>query len=126
LIRYCVILLPLNKFRPTPLLTVSTLSVLLFIYSDLHITSPLSYGLMYRASALLLVALMLFIVMISVVRIVERTSGTLKFYVQNPLHGLRSNFVGLHYHRNPQFYKMSTEKVFGLLSSQTIWFHSHH
>ena len=123
LISYCVMLIPLNKFSSAPVLTISVFSLFLFLYRDLRMTRPLAYGLIYSARALFLVAILLFIVMISVVSIVKSTRGSLKFYVQNPFHSLHSYFICFHNHRDPQFPEMRSEKINRLLSSETLWIH---
>lgn len=76
LIRYCVILLPMNKFLPlvvfSPFLT--GLVVQLFIPQ----TRGLALGLYYSGNVIFLIALLLILVILSVIEIVDYSRGAMK------------------------------------------------
>jgi len=78
LIRYCVILLPSNKFTWAPLLTF-VFGVLLFILYEGSIeVRGYAYGLIYRARAILLVAMLLYLVILAIVDIINYSRGMIK------------------------------------------------
>ena len=78
LVRYCVILSPTSRLQSWRLLPF----VLAVIYLS-HTPTPVSghsYGLLCRASAIFLLALLLYVVMIAVVEIINYSSGMIKLY----------------------------------------------
>jgi len=84
LLSYCVMLLPSNKFWTLKKVKIA-LCVLLFAkFSDFPIVSPcvFAYGLIYSARAIFLVALLLYLVMLSVVSMINYSRGMMKLYVQ--------------------------------------------
>ena len=72
LLRYCVMLLPNNKFKLPSLMYVL---VLLSINVALDMQRTYSLGLLYSTRAILLVALLLFMVLLTVVEIIGYSSG---------------------------------------------------
>ena len=84
LLRYCVILLPSNKFWTLKKVKIGLCVLLIAKFSDFPIVSPcvFAYGLIYSASAIFLVALLLYLVMLSVVSLVNYSRGMMKLYVQ--------------------------------------------
>ena len=77
LIRYCVILLPYNKFGN---LTI-TAAVVGAVFLERSLTMPGShaYGLLYRARVIFLVALLLYLVILAIVGIIDYSSGMMKY-----------------------------------------------
>ena len=82
LIRYCVILVPFNLFRNIPLIWF----ILATAYCDLVIRpveGSLVFGLLYSASVICLIALLLFLVLLAIVEIIDYSRGMFKAYVPN-------------------------------------------
>ena len=75
LLRYCVILLPSKKRGITPYLTIV---VGAFLMSSRDIERSFTYGLLYSARAIILLTFLLYLVMLSVVRIIDYSSGMIK------------------------------------------------
>jgi len=58
----------------------SGLAIVLFIKQDIiQISSNYAYGLLYRNNAILLIALVLYLVLVAIVEIVNYGSGIIKF-----------------------------------------------
>ena len=77
LIRYCVILIPSNKFGKSQYLTVIVGAGLMDGVA--HILGSIAYGLLYRAGAITLVALLLYLVMLAIVEIINYSRGIIKY-----------------------------------------------
>ena len=84
LLSYCVMLLPSNKFWTLKKVEIGLFVLLFAKFSDIPIVSPcvFAYGLIYRARAIFLVALLLYLVMLSVVSMINYSRGMMKLYVQ--------------------------------------------
>jgi len=78
LIRYCVMLIPLRKFGvPLPYFLV------LFFPLSISLPNPsYAYGILYCASAVFLIGVLLYLVILSVVEIIDYSWGILKIYVK--------------------------------------------
>ena len=77
LIRYCVMLFPSNKFdRPTYIPVLAGIAAL--IERNTLPVSSYPYGLLYSSRAVLLVGLLLYLVMLSIVEIINYSGGLLK------------------------------------------------
>ena len=78
LTRYCVILIPINKFSKAPI------TLLIFIGFALRVSqTPVgvyTYGLLYRASVVFLMVRLLYLVMLSIVEIIDYSRGIIKIY----------------------------------------------
>lgn len=77
LVRYCVMLIPDNKF---PVTLARAAPLLVFIHRAPY-TCPLgsiSYGLLFRARAILVLGMLLYLVLLAVVGIVDYSRGMLK------------------------------------------------
>lgn len=83
LLRYCVIILPSNKFWTLGKVAVLLCAFLVwYICGEPLITNCVfAYGLIYRVRAIFLVALLLFLVLLAVVSMVDYSGGTIKLYV---------------------------------------------
>ena len=84
LLSYCVMLLPSNKFWTLKKVKIGLFLLLIAKCCHFPIVSPcvFAYGLIYSASAIFLVALLLYLVMLSVVSLVNYSRGMMKLYVQ--------------------------------------------
>lgn len=84
LLSYCVMLLPSNKFWTLKKVKIGLCVLIIAKISDFPIVSPcvFAYGLIYSASAIFLVALLLYLVMLSVVSMINYSRGMMKLYVQ--------------------------------------------
>jgi len=85
LIRYCVILMPSNKFARTPIIiapVIGALGVSLTQGVTIRPTGSFAYGLLYRARAIFLVALLLYLVILAIVDIINYSRGIMKIYVK--------------------------------------------
>ena len=82
LLRYCVMLLPTNKFitRERGLILIGLIVIFWFCGLPLLNINGFSFGLLYSASVILLLSILLFIVMLSVVTIIDYSRGILKIY----------------------------------------------
>ena len=77
LVRYCVMILPSYKFDIKIRLFVASFIAFTWVqYTSEHVSTP--YGLLYRASAIFLVAMLLFLVLLAVVDIIDYSCGILK------------------------------------------------
>jgi len=78
LIRYCVMLLPSTKYllKPTVIFFPFTLVVFLSVHDK--VTTSYSFGLQYSHRAIVLLSLLLFIVLLSLVEVVDYSSGMFK------------------------------------------------
>ena len=78
LTRYCVILMPINKFAKAPI------TAMLFIGFALRVcltpVGVFTYGLLYRASVVFLMVGLLYLVMLSIVEIIDYSRGIIKIY----------------------------------------------
>ena len=82
LLRYCVILTPMNKFTSNaPLYPV----LALFLIGDWSRSNSFTFGLLFSASSVFLVALILYLVMLRIVTIVDYSRGLIKIYVPSSL-----------------------------------------
>lgn len=85
LIRYCVILMPSNKFVRTPIIiapVIGALGVSLTQGVTIRPAGSFAYGLLYRARAIFLVALLLYLVILAIVDIINYSRGIMKIYVK--------------------------------------------
>jgi len=81
LLRYCVMMLPTNKFWNHRITIVVFFLFLLASYITIDYSPRVfAYGLLYSASAILLVALLLYLVMLSVVSMIDYSCGMVKVY----------------------------------------------
>ena len=81
LLRYCVMMLPTNKFWNHRITIVVFFLFLLASYITIDYSPRVfAYGLLYSASAILLVALLLYLVMLSVVAMIDYSCGMVKVY----------------------------------------------
>ena len=84
LLRYCVMILPTNKFwRLSITIGVFLLTLLAYLLTIDYTPRVFAYGLLYRARAILLVALLLYLVILSVVSIIDYSCGIIKVYVEH-------------------------------------------
>ena len=79
LIRYCVILIPSNKFEGInitllPIVVAMRLSLTIRVRKD----SMFSYGLIYRCRAIFILSMLLYLVIIAVVAIIDYARGIIK------------------------------------------------
>ena len=82
LITYCVILFPTKKFTSHPFLFLAT-PLLAFLRTAFYpLRNQLPFRLLSRARAVLLMGMMLFLVLISVVAVVDYSIGMIKLYVE--------------------------------------------
>ena len=81
LIRYCVILLPSIKFTWYSLIPF-LVGLPLIGTGFVVVSASYAFGLLYRARALMLVAILLYLVLLSVVSLVDYSTGIIKIYVQ--------------------------------------------
>jgi len=77
LIRYCVILIPTRKFTSVPI-TPFLFGVAVYGGFSIPIGS-IAYGLVYRVRAIFLIALLLYLVILSIVQIIDYSRGIMKF-----------------------------------------------
>jgi len=78
LVRYCVMILPSYKFNIKISLFVARIIAFTWVqHASNNVSTP--YGLLYRASAIFLVAILLFLVLLAVVDIIDYSCGILKF-----------------------------------------------
>lgn len=80
LIRYCVMILPRNKFVRFNVFSFTALLVGLGIREGLYRRRVFPFGLMFRSSIILLVSLLLYLVILSIVNIIDYSRGIIKFY----------------------------------------------
>lgn len=84
LIRYCVILIPSNKFER---ISVSLLPIIIaMVLSFTIITkrdSAFAYGLLYSGRVILILRLLLYLVMVAVVSIIDYARGIIKIYCES-------------------------------------------
>lgn len=75
-------LLPSNKFARLNLFSWPAILVGLGIREGFYRRNAFPYGLLYRASIILLVSLLLYLVILSIVEIIDYSRGIIKFYVE--------------------------------------------
>ena len=79
LISYCAMLMPSSKFKKMSLAPLAAY----LIYSNTFVgSSSYSYGMLFSRRAVVLLALLLYLVILSVVDIVNYSRGMMKLYVQ--------------------------------------------
>ena len=77
LIRYCLILIPINKFRFNPAILIPFLITITLPIFRNNI-GTYSYGLLYSGRVILLLSLLLYLVMTAVVGIIDYSNGIIK------------------------------------------------
>ena len=85
LIRYCVMLMPSNKFARTPMVVVPAVAgvvVSMVQRVEPAISRSLAYGLLYSARSIFLIALLLYLVILAIVDIVNYSRGIIKIYAK--------------------------------------------
>lgn len=84
LIRYCVILIPSNKFER---ISISLIPIVIAIVLSFPIRtkrdSAFSYGLLYNGRLILILSLLLYLVMVAVVSIIDYARGIIKIYCES-------------------------------------------
>ena len=103
LLRYCVMILPTNKFwRLSITIVVFLLSLTAYLITTGYSPRVFAYGLLYSARAILLVALLLYLVMLSVVSIIDYSCGIIKVYDEHAfLYGrFTTHFVCITHYTN--------------------------
>ena len=85
LISYCVILIPSYKIPGSQSLAWLMVGRIGFIFTlDFALSGTFSYGLLFSRSAVLLLGILLYLVILAVVNIIDYSSGIIKmFYVKN-------------------------------------------
>lgn len=84
LIRYCVMIIPYNKFASSVLFLRALLVVLAFPQRyPVERGNALAYGVLYSARAIFVLGILLFLVMLAVVSIIDYSGGILKIYVKS-------------------------------------------
>jgi len=78
LIRYCLILVPLNKFQYNPIILLIIIISAALPFTSNHINNSFSYGLLYRSRVVFLLGLLLYLVITAVVGIVDYSRGIMK------------------------------------------------
>jgi len=78
LIRYCVILLPSNKFLNARALVIPVVASLLLSSIFTSRSRAYSFGLLYSSSVTLILGILLFMVMLAVVTIIDYSEGIIK------------------------------------------------
>jgi len=82
LLAYCVMLFPTPKYGRIPIAVTPIIVLVLGPLMPGHCVSAFSFGLLYRCSSILLIALLLYLVILSVVVVVDYSRGIIKYYVQ--------------------------------------------
>ena len=78
LMRYCLILIPLNKFRYNPILLLIFIISAALPFTSNYTNNSFSYGLLYRSRVVFLLGLLLYLVITAVVGIVDYSRGIMK------------------------------------------------
>lgn len=79
LIVYCVMLVPARKSPPFNPLTITPTALGLVFFYNPGLFRSFSFGLHYRASIIVLIALVLFLVILSVVDVIDYSMGNMKY-----------------------------------------------
>ena len=110
LISYCVMLLPISKYGVSFPIVLSLTGYLFGIGP--RKTSAIPYGLLFRARIILMISLLLYLVMLSIVEIIDYSSGIIKLYDTFPLIHFYNDYY-YHYLLYPFNIKVSEEKEKG-------------
>lgn len=83
LLCYCVILIPFNKFSLSPYFLLTPFITLPFTKSP-EVIRALPFGILFSLSAVFLVAILLYLVLLAVLTVIDYSSGSIKVYDEYP------------------------------------------
>ena len=80
LFSYCIMLLPNMRWHTTSVIFFGVPILFIYPFPHLYPLPTINYGLLFRASAVFLIALLLYLAILAIVTIVDYSKGMLKTY----------------------------------------------